>query len=291
MNIKIKDVRAIKGDSAFLIDDGKTSVLYDSGFAFTGYSVVENIKKELGNRALDYIFLTHSHYDHALGSVYAKRVYSEAKVVAGKYAESIFSRSGAKAVMRQLDRKFAHANEVLEYEDLIDELSVDIAVADGDKIMAGDMCFTALDLPGHTKCSVGYYLESEGILLGTESLGVYVGEGVVLPSYLVGYNMAIESIKRVMELKADKILVPHFGVLQREEADFYLEEGLKSAVKVKDKIVEILNNGGTKEQAISWFVEEFYTGKVKEIYPYDAMMLNTGITVDLIEKEFILDSL
>ena len=43
--VKITDVRAISGDSAFLVDDGKTSILYDSGFAFTGAEVAENVKK------------------------------------------------------------------------------------------------------------------------------------------------------------------------------------------------------------------------------------------------------
>ena len=43
--ITITDVRDIPGDSAFLIDDGKTAILYDSGFAFTGCRIAENIKK------------------------------------------------------------------------------------------------------------------------------------------------------------------------------------------------------------------------------------------------------
>ena len=43
--INIYDVRAHQGDSAFLIDDGKTAVLYDSGFGFTGFAVAERIKK------------------------------------------------------------------------------------------------------------------------------------------------------------------------------------------------------------------------------------------------------
>ena len=84
MDIKITDVRCQKGDAAFLIDDGKTSILYDTGFGFTGYEVAENIKNCLGNRQLDYIFLTHSHYDHALGCPYIVRQYPCAKVVAGK---------------------------------------------------------------------------------------------------------------------------------------------------------------------------------------------------------------
>ena len=43
--IKITDVRVNPGDSAFLIDDGKTAIMYDSGFAFTGYGVADKIKK------------------------------------------------------------------------------------------------------------------------------------------------------------------------------------------------------------------------------------------------------
>ena len=84
--IQITDVRAVPGDSAFLLDDGKTSILYDSGFAFTGNAVADNIAKVLKKRTLDYIFLTHSHYDHALGSVYAAKRYPQVKIVAGSLA-------------------------------------------------------------------------------------------------------------------------------------------------------------------------------------------------------------
>lgn len=287
MSIKITDVRAVKGDSAFLIDDGKTSILYDSGFAFTGYRVVDNIKRELKGRSLDFIFLTHSHYDHALGSVYALKYWRNAKVVAGEYAVKIFEKPSAKALMRELDRKFAQKNGVEEYEDLIDDLRVHIAVNDGDKIQAGDMCFTAVNLPGHTKCSVGFYLESEKLLLSTESLGVYVGEGQVVPSYLVGYQMVLDSIKRVQSLDVEKILVPHYGVLDKSETKFYLEKAYESAVKTAEEIAEILKSDGSKEDAISYFANKFYKGKVKEIYPYDAMVLNTSITVDLIERELV----
>lgn len=287
MNIKITDVRALKGDSAFLIDDGKTSILYDSGFGFTGFQVAENIKHELKSRGLDFIFLTHSHYDHALGSAYVINRFKNAKVVAGEYAVKIFEKPTAKAVMRDLDRKFALKNGVSDYIDLTDNLTVHIALKDNDKIKAGDMEFTALNLTGHTKCSVGYYLESEKLLLSTESLGVYTEDGEVVPSYLVGYQMVIDSIKRVMSLGAERLLIPHYGVIEGDEVKVYLNKALKNATETADKIVKILKSGKSKEDAVNYFVSKFYKGKVKEIYPYDAMMLNTSITVDLIEKELL----
>ena len=196
MNIKVTDVRSRKGDAAFLIDDGKTSVLYDTGFGFTGYAVADNIKSCLGERPLDYIFLTHSHYDHALGSAYILRRYPTAKVVAGKYAADIFRRDGAKRVMQELDRKFAEKCGVTDYEFLGDELRVDKEVDEGDIICAGDMTFEVINLTGHTRCCVGYYMESEGLLLSSETLGVYDGDKTIVPSYLVSYAETISSIEK-----------------------------------------------------------------------------------------------
>ncbi|MFA7636949.1 MAG: MBL fold metallo-hydrolase [Monoglobales bacterium] len=287
MNIKITDVRALSGDSAFLIDDGKTSIMYDSGFAFTGTKVAEKIKKVLGERSLDYIFLTHSHYDHALGSVYALEIWPDAKVVAGEYAAKIFAKPTAKAIMRDLDGKFAKTCGVDEYVDLIDNLKVDIPVANGDVIKAGDMEFIALNLPGHTKCSVGYYCKEERLLLGCESIGVYNGEDDVIPSYLVGYKMALDSIDRVSRLDIDKILLPHFGLIDGEKAKYYLKKARESAVSTADMIVKMLKEGKDKDEIAQSFKERFYRGYVKEIYPIDAMNLNTGITINLLEKELI----
>ena len=110
--IKVYDVRALQGDSAFLIDNGETSILYDTGFGFTGEKIAENVEKVLGERKLDYILLTHSHYDHALASVKICEKYPEVKVIAGSYATDIFKRPGAKAVMTDLDAKAAKSTEL-----------------------------------------------------------------------------------------------------------------------------------------------------------------------------------
>ena len=286
-NLKVIDVRVSLGDSGFLIDDGKTVILYDSGFAFTGYAMADKIKAYLGDRNLDYIFLTHSHYDHVLGSVYALEYWPEAKVVAGEYAVKIFAKDTAKNLMRDLDRKFADYNGIGEYEDLIDNLKVDIPVCDGDKITAGDMTFTVVNLPGHTRCSVGFYLESEKLLLSCESLGVFDGEGKVVPSFLVGYQMSLDSIRKAQALDIENVVVPHCGYLNKEQTAFYLQEAYRSTVKVAEDIADLIKKGGTKQDALELFKAEFYHGNVREMYPVDAMELNTDIMIGVIEKELL----
>lgn len=285
MDLKITDVRALPGDSAFLIDDGKTAIMLDSGFAFTGYPVADKIKALLGDRDLDYIFLTHSHYDHALGSAYALQYWPHAKVVAGEYATKIFAKPTAKAVMRDLDRKFADKCGVGEYEDRIDDLRVDIPVADGDLVQAGDMTFRVVNLPGHTKCSVGYYLEEEKLLISTESIGIYAGDDVIFPSYLVGYRMTLDSIEKAASLGAEQLMLPHYGLLPKEKTEWFLKTARENAMETAEGIAAIVRKGGTVRDAVEFFREKYYHGNVKIIYPEDALEMNTNIMVNLIRKE------
>ncbi len=286
-HLSITDVREIAGDSAFLIDDGKTAILVDSGFGFTGDAVTARIREALGTRPLDYIFLTHSHYDHVLGAAYVLHAYPNARVVAGAYAAKIFAKDSAKGLMRELDRKFATACGVGDYPDRLDTLRVDVAVADGDVIEAGEMRFVAVALPGHTKCSIGFYLPENRLLIGAETLGVYDGEKILFPCFLVGYRMALDSIAKARALTIDNILLPHFGLLDREHTAYYLENAEKAAVETAESIAKILRSGGSHTEAISYFKDKFYRGRIPDAYPIDAMELNTSIMVRVIERELL----
>lgn len=272
--MQVFDVRSRPADSGFLVELDGGFFLVDNGFGFTGRAVAQNVLRY--TERLDFQFLTHSHYDHAGGTPYIKRAFS-CPVAAGSYAAKIFAKDSAKAVMRDLDSKFAKTCGVEPCEDY-DALCVDIAVEDGEEV--GDSGFAAVALPGHTKCSVGYY--RDGFLISSETLGVYRGEGRVVPSYLVGVDMALDSIQKVADLAPKQMLLPHFGLV--EDPKWYLHEARESALRMRDMIAKILRTG-TREDAINRFVETFYSDAVAEIYPRDAMLLNTGIMVDLIARE------
>lgn len=285
--INFYDVRCKKADSGFLIDNGETSILYDSGFGFTGYDLAENVRKILGKRKLDYIFLTHSHYDHVLGSAYVLRKYSDAKVVAGTYASEIFQRDGAMKTMKELDRKYAASCGVTEYEFLGNELRSDISVRDGDIIQAGEMQFEVLALPGHTKCSIGFYCRENKFFLSSETLGVYDGESIILPSYLVSYSSAIKSIERVSKLKMENILMPHLGIINREQTVFFLENMKSASEKMAQDILQSIAEKKSNKEIINSYKQKYWHNYIKEIYPEDALELNTNIMIDLIRKELM----
>lgn len=287
LDIKVTDVRILPGDSGFLIDDGKTSILFDTSFGFNGYRMAEKIKELLGERRLDYIFLSHSHYDHVLGAPYVLKFYPEAVVVAGEYAATIFAKPTARNIMRNLDRKYADTCGIGAYEDLIDELKVDITVNDGDEIKCGDMTFSVIALPGHTKDSIAFYLKEKKFLLSSETLGGYFGNDTYLPFFLVGYQMSLDAFAKVKQMDIDYMLLPHYGVVDREETKRFLENAEWVFRNTAAEIVKMYEAGGTVEDGIEYYKKRFYTEIVAPYYPIDAFRLNTSIMVELIKKELV----
>lgn len=283
--LKITDVRILPGDSGFLIDDGTTAILYDSGFGCTGARMADRICQELGNRPLDYIFLTHSHYDHALGSVEISKRYPGVQIVAGEYTQTIFNKASAKSVMQDLDSKVAFQWGLDCRDDLTKELRVDIPVRDGDVLNCGDMRFTVVALPGHTRCSIGFYLEKEALLLATETLGVYVGKDTYLPSYLVSYRTTMESFKKAIALEPKRILVPHYGILEDADAMRYLTESEKCSKRTAQWILTQLSQGSSHEEILQLLTQRDYLPQVAPVYPFDAFCMNTSIMIRLIENE------
>ena len=66
---KLKTVNCLGsvGGDCFFIKGKGSNILVDSGFAFCAEEMINKIKSELKGEKLDYILLTHSHYDHAMG--------------------------------------------------------------------------------------------------------------------------------------------------------------------------------------------------------------------------------
>ena len=134
----ITNVGAVPGGDAFLLDNGETSILFDSGFGCCGDVLVKNIEKQLNGRSLDYILLSHSHYDHAPGSAWCAERWNSVKVISSAKTKSVFTRPGARAVMRKLDKAASQLHGISSDKDLFDNLKVDIALNDGDAISLGD---------------------------------------------------------------------------------------------------------------------------------------------------------
>ena len=125
------------------------------------------------------------------------------------------------------------------------------------------------------------------LLLGSETLGVYFGHGTYLPFFLVGYQLTLESFAKVRQLKTEKILLPHYGVVDREEAEVYLENSEESTREMAQTMLSMLKEDKSKEEILAFFEERDYRENVRPTYPIDAFRLNTSIMIEQIRKELL----
>ena len=150
----IYPVGSVPGGDGFLLVTPEKSALIDGSFAFTAPKMIQTIKGILKGRPLDYVLLTHTHYDHASCSAYCRAEWAECKVVGSAYGQRVFTRPSAIATMRTLNREAAAAWGVTDYPDMLDNLAVDIVVGDGSVIDMGSLTLEVIETPGDRKSVV-----------------------------------------------------------------------------------------------------------------------------------------
>ncbi len=129
------------GNNCYLITDEATnkSALVDC----TEYS--EKMLDFIGDADLEYIFLTHGHFDHIGGVCDVKEKYGAKVVISAPDEEMLTSSKASLAAFCGFPHKDAQA---------------DIIVKDGDVIMLGDTKITVLATPGHTPGCVCYIADN-----------------------------------------------------------------------------------------------------------------------------------
>ncbi|MDD3954532.1 MAG: MBL fold metallo-hydrolase [Lentisphaeria bacterium] len=281
----LTNVGAISGSDAFLLVTAGKTALLDSGFSFCAEQMLDNIARVLGERRLDYVLLTHSHYDHASGSVYCRKRWPEVQIAGSAHTARVLAKDSARTLMRQLNDSAAREQGVTHYEDLLAELRVDRIVSEGDEIDLGSMQLKVLELPGHTRCSIGFYAEKAKLLLGCETLGVLSDSRLIMPCCLVNYEDSLRAIERVAKLDIESLLLPHTGLLQGPACRQFLADARHWLEETRRRIREANAAGKSEADLIQMFKDLFYTELVRKNQPEKAFDLNASYIIPLLLKE------
>ena len=285
VDYEVTNVGPAIGGEAMLMVTPTVSILVDTGYGFCGNQLVENIKKVLGDRKLDFIFLSHSHYDHVLGSPYCKRQWPDAKIVTTEYALKVMQKDSARATMKKLNAFAAKVFKVAEYEDLTDSLTADILVKEGDIVEAGEFRFKVMEFPGHTRDSIGFYDEKEKLLLSCETNGVYVGDDEMVPQYLVGYQITLDSMDKGLALDIQYMLLSHYDIIIGDRCMKLLKRAREMAVIGAEEVMEGYRSGLNEQELIDVVKKRYYTDYARAIQPEAAFDENAKYMIPMVIKE------
>lgn len=280
-----------EGGESFLVVGSQKSAIVDAGMAYCASALIKNIEKILGDKPLDYVLATHSHYDHIGGIANLKEHWPNLKVLGGEHATGILSRPNARKLIRDLsvnaqdffDKQ--HKYPPLSYND--DLMMIDQALKEGDIVDLGDITVMALETPGHTKCSMSYFLREPKLLFASESSGVVMETGELFPAYVTSYADAIEAIRKGRECNPDYLVIPHTPrVIAMKDYPTFFDDAQREAIAFKDYVLDGHKKGMNNEDIAKAFVEEKTEILEANGQPKEAFTINIIAAVKYVVRDF-----
>ncbi len=268
---------------------GDATVLLDAGMSFTAPFIFQQLEELLGiPPALEWVYITHLHYDHCGGIPYFKRRIPSLKAGGSEYAAELIKREKVVNLLTRLNEEVAlQAREnygiSLPSDIQFEPFSFSRTIKEGDIIDTGRFHIRVLDVPGHTKCSVAYFVEELEALSAGEAVGVPFLTGEVQPEFLSSYDAYLHSLYRMRDLQPRFICLAHGGVISDKKAREYMNESIRATEAFREKVEKLLRRYGDEKRVVEIIAAEEYTPQ-KTTQPRTPYMLNLEAKVRVISR-------
>lgn len=247
---------------AYVVQGDTASLMVDSGINHLAPLYLSALTEHFGDpRRLDYLFLTHSHYDHAGSAGYLKRHLPGLKIAAH---ERVVALAQKQSVVDTMNRLSSSHTELLRYNPSGEDVTlhpfvVDLPLKQGDELDLGGLTCQVHEVPGHTRDSVALYVPEIGALFPGDASGVLREDGEWLQvAFVASYDDYVESLHRLIALRPALICLAHNWVLTGDDATAHLQRSLELAVEYRKKIERHLDMaaGSVEVAAQTILVEE-----------------------------------
>ncbi len=268
----------------YLLNSGKT-LLIDTGTLGSVKFLRNFLESSLQDKQLDYVFLTHSHYDHCGGIPFLIEKYPSLKIIASKRTKEIFSKEKAVSFIEEMNKKTGNSQEfyTLNYK----TLRVDMVVSDGDEIEISGHRFRIYETPGHTKCSISIYDTENKILFPGDSLGIVEKNGNIKPLFFSSYKAYINSIKKIKSIKDISIIAfPHNNPFEGKKAYNFLQIVEEETEMIKDYILKFLKEGKDEDFIVKTYLNNRFLKENAIEQPEETFLINLYSMVRAVKKDF-----
>ncbi len=283
-------VTAGKGGEALLIFGPEKTALYDCGMAYCHEGLISNIETALSKRGrnrLDYVLISHTHYDHIGALPYILKRWEDVTVCGAEKAARVFERDGAKKTMKRLGCAARDQFSDSKEDVAVEPLRVDRTVKENDRIDLGcGTCIFVLETKGHTDCSLTYVLEPDSVMFTSESTGVFRNPSCMHTAILKSYQDTMEAAQKCRAYGAKRIVSPHYGILPQDFNSRYFDMYIEAAENERDFILQKADEGLSRDQILEKFEEEYWSEERATSQPKAAFLENSRYVIKHILEVF-----
>lgn len=199
--------------NVFLISNGRTNILIDSGPEFM-WKLLQKRLNSLKIEEISHLILTHSHFDHAANAARIKEKYKARVIIHQTEAKYLSSGdnilpAGTNRFTRLLVKAFwERFKRFARYEPCNFDLTIN------ETLDLSNFGFTAyiIHTPGHTEGSCSLIIDNELALVGDAMFGVFPGN--IFPPFANDQSQLIKSWEKLLATGC-RLFVPSHGTANK----------------------------------------------------------------------------
>lgn len=261
--------------TSHLLVYGEATAIVDTGVSAAYLALEEEIMRYLGKEAsIDFILLTHAHFDHLGGIPFLRRFSPQVALIAAPLTAEILAN---KEMLETFYRKNLACAEAMNCEmnitldEWLSSFEVTNILGDGDAVDLGaDVEVKLIATPGHTNDSVSYFVKPDAALACAEAAGSFGGRDKVVSSFSADYADYLESLEKLASLDVRALSFPHSGVLTGEMVPKYLMEARQEAERFHNTVKERIEHGELIDEIFISLLPEWQTQGISPEGPFVA---------------------
>jgi 2-aminobenzoylacetyl-CoA thioesterase len=265
---------------AYIIKGKERRLMIDAGINLMGPAYIASLGKVFGDKnALDYVFATHSHFDHLGAIPYLKRNLPRLQAGAFERVGTLMKKKSVLDLMTSLSElQRGFFQNIVGDEDVhIEAVDFDFNLKEGDRFDFGGVTCEVYEVPGHTGDSLAFFIPEIRALFAGEAYGVLEGDkdSPIQVEFLSSYDDYVSSLDKIIKLRPKLIGMAHMWVFTDDDATAFLQRSREATPRYRELIESYLDAAnGDIDDAVQSMANREYDEKGTIAQPRESYLEN-----------------
>ena len=221
-----------------------------------------------------YLIASHAHFDHVCGIPALRALYPEASLLGSAEAQKVL---GKTKIVQNFFAQDEKMSAVLVDEGILEAIptspqpeaiKIDQIIGEGEEIhLHGGLKLQVIDAPGHSPCSLAFYLPQEQIMFVSDAGGFQISDDNLFPIFFQGYELYLETLKRLSGFPTRILAIPHEKIWAQGEVQAFYDRAIKTAQDAHANIEKMLDKGMDEEEIKRNLFSYYYIGNLRIYTP------------------------